>query len=158
MNGVLGSQVRIRIEIRLRYYLVILLMECFAKMECLNILDCPDILECLDKSEWLNILGCPHRSKDLYRLELLDRPEILDWLDLMYWLVVGKYPLYQLWRARGGWVGRWVYLDYSISSGSLLRFSMRFEFLSEISDHSVCETRNPSLTIASIGLGLSHRI
>jgi len=110
MNGVLGSQVLIRIEIRLRYYLVILLMECFAKMECLNILDCPDILECLDKSEWLNILGCPHRSKDLYRLELLDRPEILDWLDLMYWLVVGKYPLYQLWRARGGWVGGCIWI------------------------------------------------
>ena len=28
-----------------------------------------------------------------------------------------------------------------------LRFSMRFEFLSEMFDHSVCETRDPSLTI-----------
>ena len=40
----------------------------------------------------------------------------------------------------------WVYLDYSVSSGPFLRFSMRFEFLSEMFDHSVCETRDPSLT------------
>ena len=35
----------------------------------------------------------------------------------------------------------------SINSDALLRFSMRFEFLSEIYDYSVCETRDPSLTI-----------
>ena len=40
-----------------------------------------------------------------------------------------------------------VYLDYSVSSGPFLRFSMRFEFLSEMFDHSVCETRDPSLAI-----------
>ena len=39
-----------------------------------------------------------------------------------------------------------VYLDYSISSGPFLRFPMSFEFLSEMFDHSVCETRDPSLT------------
>ena len=44
----------------------------------------------------------------------------------------------------------WVYLDYSVSSGPFLRFSMRFEFLSEMFDHSVCETREPSLTIENI--------
>ena len=41
----------------------------------------------------------------------------------------------------------WVYLDYSVSSGPFLRFSMRFEFLYEMFDYSVCETRDPSLTI-----------
>ena len=40
-----------------------------------------------------------------------------------------------------------VYLDYSISSGPFLRFCMRFELLSETFDHSICETRDPSLTI-----------
>ena len=40
-----------------------------------------------------------------------------------------------------------VYLDYSVSSGPFLSFSMRFKFLSEMFDHSVCETRDPSLTI-----------
>ena len=45
--------------------------------------------------------------------------------------------------------GGWVYLDYSVSSGPFLRFSTRFEFLSEMFDHSVCETRDPSLTIAT---------
>ena len=44
----------------------------------------------------------------------------------------------------GGWVV--LYLDYSVSSGPFLRFSMRFEFLSEMFDYSVCETRDPSLT------------
>ena len=34
----------------------------------------------------------------------------------------------ELWVG-GGW---WVYLDYRVSSGPFLRFSMRFEFLSEI--------------------------
>ena len=57
----------------------------------------------------------------------------------------------------GGW-----YLDYSVSSGPFLRFSMRFEFLSEMFDHFViCETRDPSLTIfysfqalcAQVGMG-----
>ena len=43
--------------------------------------------------------------------------------------------------------GGWVYLDYSVSSGPFLRFSMSFEFLSEMLDHSVSETRDPSLTI-----------
>ena len=38
-------------------------------------------------------------------------------------------------------------VDYSIRSGPFLRFSMRFEFLSEMFDHSVCETRDLSLTI-----------
>ena len=42
----------------------------------------------------------------------------------------------------GGWVG----LDYSVSSGPFLRLSMSFEFLSEMFDNSVCETRDPSLT------------
>ena len=44
----------------------------------------------------------------------------------------------------GGWV---VYLDYSVSSGPFLRFTMSIEFLSEMFDHSVCEIRDPSLTI-----------
>ena len=47
----------------------------------------------------------------------------------------------------GGW---WVYLDYSVSSSAFLSFSLRFEFHSEISVHSVCETRDPSLTICFI--------
>ena len=38
------------------------------------------------------------------------------------------------------WWWWWWYLDYSVNCGPFLRFSMRFEFLSEISDHSVCET------------------
>ena len=42
----------------------------------------------------------------------------------------------------GGW-----HLDYSLNSGPYLRFSMRFDFLAEISDHSVCETRDLSLPI-----------
>ena len=46
----------------------------------------------------------------------------------------------------GGWVV--VYLDYSVNSGPFLRLSMRFEFLPEMFDHSVCETRDPSLTIS----------
>ena len=36
------------------------------------------------------------------------------------------------------------YLDYRVSSGPFLRFSLRFEFLSE-----TIETRDPSLTIDS---------
>ena len=40
-----------------------------------------------------------------------------------------------------------MYLDYSVCSGPFLSFSLRFEFHSEISDHSVCETRDLSLTI-----------
>ena len=44
-------------------------------------------------------------------------------------------------------MGGWVYLDYSVSSGPFLRFSKRFEFLSETFDHSVCENRDLSLTI-----------
>ena len=48
----------------------------------------------------------------------------------------------ELWGGCG-----WVYFDYSVSSGPFLRFSKRFEFLSEMFDHSVCETRDPSLTI-----------
>ena len=47
----------------------------------------------------------------------------------------------------------WVYLDYSVSSGPFLRFSMRFEFLSEMFDHSVSESRDPSLTISQPKLG-----
>ena len=39
----------------------------------------------------------------------------------------------------GGWV---VYLDYSVSSGPFLRFTMSFEFLSEMFDHSVSELDN----------------
>ena len=42
-----------------------------------------------------------------------------------------------------GWVG----LDYSVSSSPFLRFFMRFEFLSEMFDHLVCESRDPSLTL-----------
>ena len=44
-------------------------------------------------------------------------------------------------------VGGWVYLDYNVSSGPFSRFSLRFEFPSEMFDHSVGETRDPSLTI-----------
>ena len=40
-----------------------------------------------------------------------------------------------------------VHLDYSVSSGPFLRLTMSFEFLSEMFDNSVCETRDPSLTI-----------
>ena len=40
-----------------------------------------------------------------------------------------------------------MYLDYSVSSGPFMRFSMRVEFLSKMFDHSVCEIRDPSLTI-----------
>ena len=43
--------------------------------------------------------------------------------------------------------GGWVYLDYSVSSSPFLTFSMRFEFLSEMFDHPVSESRDPSLTI-----------
>ena len=46
----------------------------------------------------------------------------------------------------GGLVGC-IWIMFSVNSGPLLRFSMRFEFLSEIYDYSVCETRDPSLTI-----------
>ena len=38
-----------------------------------------------------------------------------------------------------------VYLDYSVSSGPFLRFSMSFEFLCEMLDHSVSETQGPEL-------------
>ena len=48
-------------------------------------------------------------------------------------------------------VGGW-YLDYRVSSGPFLRLSMRFEFLSEMFDHSVCETRDPSLTTVCLVL------
>ena len=51
------------------------------------------------------------------------------------------------WVVGGGWV---VYLDYRVSSGPFLRFSMSFEFLSEMLDHSVSETRDPSLTIVEL--------
>ena len=51
-----------------------------------------------------------------------------------------------------------VYLDYRISSGPLLRFSMRFEFFSEMFDHLVCETRDPSLTINLQIADLIHTI
>ena len=44
-------------------------------------------------------------------------------------------------------MGGWFYLDYRVSSGPFLRFTMRFDFLSEMFDHSVCETRDLSLTI-----------
>ena len=50
-----------------------------------------------------------------------------------------------------GWVVGWVVqLDYSISSGPFLRFTMTLVFLSEMFDHSVCETRAPSLKIFEI--------
>ena len=49
----------------------------------------------------------------------------------------------------GGW---WVYLDYSVSSGPFMRFFMRFELLSEILYHSVCEIRDPSLTTVCLVL------
>ena len=54
----------------------------------------------------------------------------------------------------GGWV---VYLDYSVSSGPFLRSSMRFELLSEILYHTVCEIRDPSLTIRSLNLRFEKR-
>ena len=44
-----------------------------------------------------------------------------------------------------GWVV--VHLDYRVSSGPFLRFLLSIEFLSEMFDHSVCEIRDPSLTI-----------
>ena len=50
-----------------------------------------------------------------------------------------------------------VYLDYSVSSGPFLRFSMRFEFLSEMFDHLVCETRDPSLTIVAAPSAASYQ-
>ena len=53
--------------------------------------------------------------------------------------------------------GGWVYLDYRVSSGPFLRFSMSFEFLSEMLDHSVSETRDPSLTISLTGDALSYQ-
>ena len=37
--------------------------------------------------------------------------------------------------------------DYSVSSSPFLRFSMRFEFLAEMFDNSVCEIMDLSLTI-----------
>jgi len=46
-----------------------------------------------------------------------------------------------------GVVGGWVYLDYSVSYGPFWRFYMRFELLSAILCYSVCEIRDPSLTI-----------
>ena len=48
-----------------------------------------------------------------------------------------------------------MYLDYRVSSGPFLRFSMRFEFLSEILYYSVCEIceiRDPSLTTVCLVL------
>ena len=54
----------------------------------------------------------------------------------------------------GGWVVGCVYLDYRVSSGPFLRFSMRFEFLSEIFDHSVCETsQGPELDNCALMCG-----
>ena len=45
-----------------------------------------------------------------------------------------------------------VHLDYSVSSGPFLRFSLRFEFLSEM-----FETRDPSLTIVKKTAFLSQK-
>ena len=101
-----------------------------------SIRKCLDRLEILDRPEFLD------RLRPLDRLELFDRQEFLDRLECLD----SKYQIcmiYKLWRVMG-WV---VYLDYSISSGPFLRFSMRFEFLSDMFDHSVCETRDQSATI-----------
>ena len=107
-----------------------------------SITKCLDRLEILDRPEFLD------RLRPLDRLELFDRQEFLDRLECLD----SKYQIcimYKLWRVMG-WVV--VYLDYSVSSGPFLRFSMRFEFLSEflpeMFGHLVCETGDPSLTIA----------
>ena len=42
-------------------------------------------------------------------------------------------------------VGGWMHLDYSVSFGPFMRFSMRFEFLSEMFDLSIFEIKDQSL-------------
>ena len=46
-------------------------------------------------------------------------------------------------------MGGWLYLDYSVNSVPIFRFRdfQRFELLSEILYNSICEIRDPSLTI-----------
>ena len=55
----------------------------------------------------------------------------------------------------GGWL---VHLDFSVSSGPILRFLLSMEFLSEMFDHSVCEIRDPSLTISGRKRSLNSRL
>ena len=109
-------------------------------------------------------------TKCLYRLEILDRPETLDrqelltdWRFLTDWSFLTDWNFLTAWSVLKDWsvvkyqyissgelLGGWwwvVHLDYSVSSGPFLRFPMSFEFLSEMFDHSVSETRDPSLTI-----------
>ena len=77
------------------------------------------------------------RLEILDRLECLDRPDFCErseCLDILEYLDI-KYPISVMESYRvGGW---WVYLDYSVSSGPFLRFTMSFEFLSEMFDHSM---------------------
>ena len=60
---------------------------------------------------------------------LTDQSEILT--DRIYCTDFGELFM------GGGWVG----LDYSVTSNPFLRFSMRFEFLSEMFDNSVCSVQ-----------------
>ena len=78
---------------------------------------------------------------------LTDRSILTNWSVLTYWSILTaniQYISYGELSVGGWWV---VYLDYSVSSGPFLRFTMSFEFLSEMFDHSVSESRDPSLTI-----------
>ena len=80
---------------------------------------------------------------------LTDCSDLTDWSVLKYCSILSDQIVLALESYRVGG-GGWVYLDYSVSSGPFLRFSMRFEFLSEMFDHSVCESRDPSLTIFNL--------
>jgi len=135
------------------------------RLECLDRLECLIRLVCLDKLKWTD------------RSVLTDwNVWIIDWCVLTDWSVRTDWSIRTDWSVcvrlhrsvQKDWktkqsrfkdiettprvwkvvvvVGGW-YLDYRVNSGPFSRFSMRFEFLSENSDHSVCETRDPSLTI-----------
>ena len=93
---------------------------------------------------------------------LTDWSVFTDWSVLKYFSIVTDWSVLTDWSVNknsetlrslesycggGGGGGGW-YLDYSVCQlWSLLRFSMRFEFLFEMFDYSVWETRDPSLTI-----------
>ena len=58
----------------------------------------------------------------------LDRPDFCKRSECVEYLDI-KYPIYQLWRVIGWEVGGWVvHLDYSVSSGPFLRFTMSLSF------------------------------
>ena len=101
-------------------------------MECLDRLEFLDRMECLDRPEW----------------SILTDQSVLTDLDFMYWLVVSKNPIYQLWRVRGWVVGGWVGV-FGLKSQLWSLFEILYEFWvsPEMLDHSVSETRVPSLTI-----------